>query len=349
MRRKCPFISIVTVCKDDNTNLFETLKSTDLQTYHRKEHIVICGDDCNDHILHASKEFSSISHVVIERDQGIYDAMNKGIALCSGMWTIFLNSGDTFADTNTLEKIAGSLENNNIDLFCGTAIFHDFISGEDSLEYPGGIENITKGKMPCFHQSTFCRTTLLKNEKFSLKYKISSDYEFFYRMYLEGKHFEFSDIPISRFRKFGLSFLDGILACAENLEILRSQKANLINEIDFMEYFDPYCGSINRRLNLVKKLNVLLHNLRIIIEKKNKILIYGYGELGQAIEKLIPSHKLVGVIDNSITKRFKNHYPLSEIFNIDFDLIVISTLGRDKKAELTLHDIHKSKIYRLVA
>ena len=95
-------VSIIVVSLNTKDDFIETIKSINNQTYKNFEIIVIDGksnDGTEDEINQMRDSFSKI---IIEKDNGIYDAMNKGIALVKGEWTVFLNSGDTFFEKLSL-------------------------------------------------------------------------------------------------------------------------------------------------------------------------------------------------------------------------------------------------------
>lgn len=99
-----PRISVITVCLNAAPSMKITLESVISQKYTNKEIIIIDGASV-DGTLDVVKLYSShIDRIVSEKDRGIYDAMNKGVALATGDYCIFMNAGDTFADCDTLAK-----------------------------------------------------------------------------------------------------------------------------------------------------------------------------------------------------------------------------------------------------
>jgi len=95
-------LSIITVVKNDATALQNTLDSIQLQNYKDFEHIIIDGKS-NDNTINVLKEFSAYPiQTISEQDNGVYDAMNKGLVLAKSQWLLFLNAGDLFVDQNAL-------------------------------------------------------------------------------------------------------------------------------------------------------------------------------------------------------------------------------------------------------
>ena len=97
---------------------------------------------------------------MIERDNGIYDAMNKGIKKAKNEWTLFLNSGDIFKDNYVLKKIDKHINKKDNILFGNTIINNRGLFYNKSGKF---FNNLTL-QMPFCHQSVFTRTELLKKK-----------------------------------------------------------------------------------------------------------------------------------------------------------------------------------------
>ena len=100
-----PYFTIITVCYNSEKTIKHTLKSVASQTFKSYEHIIIDGQssDKTMDIIHGHLQGQLM--VLSEPDDGIYDAMNKGIALSKGKIIVLLNSDDTFVDANVLETL----------------------------------------------------------------------------------------------------------------------------------------------------------------------------------------------------------------------------------------------------
>lgn len=102
---KRPLISVVTVCFNSAKTLSRTLESVYMQDMTDFEYILIDGNS-SDHTLDIAKSSGfSFSHIVSEPDSGIYDAMNKGIRLASGIFILFLNSDDYLLDSSVFTRV----------------------------------------------------------------------------------------------------------------------------------------------------------------------------------------------------------------------------------------------------
>ena len=96
-------VSVITVVFNDVAHIRETIESYLSQTWEDKEYIVIDGGS-TDGTLDVIKEYAdNINYWISEKDNGMYDAMNKGILHSTGDWINILNSGDTFASPTAIE------------------------------------------------------------------------------------------------------------------------------------------------------------------------------------------------------------------------------------------------------
>ena len=97
-----PLVTIITVVFNGEQLIEETVLSVLNQSYNNVEYIVIDGGSDDGTLKILSKYNDKIDYWLSEPDNGIYDAMNKGIALASGEWINFMNCGDRFASTDVL-------------------------------------------------------------------------------------------------------------------------------------------------------------------------------------------------------------------------------------------------------
>ena len=196
-----PNLSVITVVCNESEGLNSTLNSTSGQDYMDKEIIVIDGGSGSGTIDIIRNFSDRISYWVSEPDQGIYHAMNKGIAKASGEWVIFMNAGDTFHHERVLSEIFSSCQA-NAEIIYGDAVF-DYDRFK-VLSKAGSLDDLWKG-MICCHQSMFFRTSLIRSSGFSLAYAIGSDYEMVCRLHSAGKIFRKVSLPVCNWQVGGLS------------------------------------------------------------------------------------------------------------------------------------------------
>ena len=118
MNKKTPKLSIITVCYNNKNGLQKTMESVACQTFTDYEYIIIDGGSTDGTVELIKNEECKMKNLrwVSEKDNGIYDAMNKGIKMANGEYCYFLNSDDYIAAPNTLEKIFKKV---NSDCHCG--------------------------------------------------------------------------------------------------------------------------------------------------------------------------------------------------------------------------------------
>lgn len=100
-----PTISIITVCYNAGSIIERTILSVISQDFTDYEYIIIDGGSSDDTLKIIDKYKNKISLIISEKDNGIYDAMNKGIKLAHGKWLNFMNAGDIFSNKNVLKDV----------------------------------------------------------------------------------------------------------------------------------------------------------------------------------------------------------------------------------------------------
>lgn len=146
-----PLFSIVTITKDNPEGFARTGASVEGQTNKDHEWIVIDGNK--------------------EPDTGIYNAMNKGLSRAQGTYVIFLNGGDTFSTSDTLDMVAHQIQIRSADFLYGDVI--------EGLHYKKAksCKKFSRG-MITSHQSMFYKLKKLNGLQFNEERKIAGDYEF---------------------------------------------------------------------------------------------------------------------------------------------------------------------------
>lgn len=172
-----PLVTVVSVVFNGERFLERTIQSVINQTLINVEYIIIDGGSTDGTIEIINKYDNFIDHWISEKDNGIYDAMNKGIDASTGEWISFLNAGDVFYIPETLSNVF----NLNVDeaeiIFGNVQIkYPDF----SILERAGSPAKLWSG-MQFSHQSMLIRTKFHKSHKFNPNNRIAADLEFCYR------------------------------------------------------------------------------------------------------------------------------------------------------------------------
>ena len=212
--------SLIIVSLNTKIGFIKTLESIKSQSLKDFEIIVVDGESNDGTELEIKKSENLITKKIIAKDNGIYDAMNKGLSLINSELTLFMNCGDIFYNKNVLQNIQKFYNNN-----------YDIIFGDTLIDYDS-FQVFSKGRqfdnntilMPFSHQSVFVKSTLLKKNKFDLRYKLASDFDLFLNFYLKKiKFFKYSGI-ISRVEAYGQSDRYRQKVFSENIRIFAEKK-----------------------------------------------------------------------------------------------------------------------------
>lgn len=196
-----PMVSVVTVVFNGKEVIERTLKSVFSQDYANIEYIVIDGGS-TDGTLDILRPYQSrLAYFCSEPDRGIYDAMNKGIAVASGAWINFMNAGDEYWSFETVSNCVAQMHGDESILYGDVEIqYPDF----SRIERVGNPNKLWQGMQFC-HQSTFISLPYHKTNPFNTANKIAADLEFFHVAHLNGKKFKNLDQIISRVITGGVS------------------------------------------------------------------------------------------------------------------------------------------------
>jgi len=181
-----PFFTIVSVTWKDAWSLTKSMRSLFRQSCKDYEYIVIDGasDDGTAGLIRFWQANSLVSSAVIERDEGVYDAMNKGIRLARGKYVCFLNAGDTFADDSVLERIRSLLEAAPVPL--DGVLGWGELSGQIWSSWIAS-PSFRLSSLGFCHQALYVRADVLRQHPFdSRKFKTDSDTLQLARMYASG-------------------------------------------------------------------------------------------------------------------------------------------------------------------
>ena len=184
-------ISIITVCLNSASTIGDALESVGKQTFREIEHIVVDGVSTDGTQKIVSDFTPNLARLISEPDRGLYDAMNKGMAVATGDIIGYLNSDDVFADSDVLQKVARVFADENVDACYGDLVY---VRQDDmsrvvrywrSRPYSPGL--VERGWMPA-HPTFFLRQSILqKLGGFDIRYRYQSDYELMVRLFLKER------------------------------------------------------------------------------------------------------------------------------------------------------------------
>ena len=226
-------ISIITVCYNSAKTIGDALRSVREQTYGEIEHIVVDGGSKDNTLEVVAAEGRHVARLVSERDNGIYDAMNKGIQLATGDVVAFLNADDFYKDAGVLARVARVMRAERLDALYGDVEF--FRPGQqDSVarRYNSGrftADRLGWGWMPA-HPALFVRRTLFdRYGAFRTDYRIAGDFEFVARVFkhVDLRHRHLPEVLV-RMQMGGISTSGWRATLQLNREMMRACRANAI-------------------------------------------------------------------------------------------------------------------------
>ena len=223
-----PNVSIITVCRDPGREIVKTIESVLAQDYSDFEYIIQDGGS-SDGTLDIIEKYRPLFNkngislsLVSEKDNGIYDGMNRAVARSLGTWINFMNAGDCFYSKTVLSQIFNKSNYPNAAILYGDAVeceygrYYMFRKAFDKIEE----------RMPFSHQSAFINRELMSRYPYKTDYKIGADYDFLLSMYKKGFFFRDTGVITCIISKNGISSLKLYDTYMETLKIRNSHGIN---------------------------------------------------------------------------------------------------------------------------
>jgi glycosyltransferase involved in cell wall biosynthesis len=196
-------ISIITVVFNGANFIEDTILSIINQTYKNIEYIIIDGGSTDGTVDIIKKYEDKITFWISEKDNGIYDAMNKGTLKAKGEWLNYMNAGDRFYKNTTIEEVSKELnEANDAAVIYGDTemIFHEHDRYIRHAKKDGH-----KYHHRFVHQSSFIRRSIAVKYPYDINFKIAADADFFTKLYSNGYVLQKIDNVICSFDANGVS------------------------------------------------------------------------------------------------------------------------------------------------
>tara|TARA_B100001057_G_scaffold497906_1_gene603365 strand:- start:4396 stop:5223 length:828 start_codon:yes stop_codon:yes gene_type:complete len=242
-----PILSVITVVRNCVDVIENTILSVINQSYSNIEYIIIDGSS-SDGTKDIIKNYDDkIDLFISETDNGIYDAMNKGISNANGKYVNFMNAGDVFFNNNICQLFADQILKKEFDVYYGDVIARNNKNNLEMLVKAKNINKIYSGMIFC-HQSTFIKLSNLKETPFDLKYSIVADYNQILSLFLKKKTFCYVHNTMAKVLIGGVSY---------------SNPNTIIQQIKVVHSHKPYSIYI---LNLI--LPLFSSTIRVLIGTK---------------------------------------------------------------------------------
>ncbi len=211
-------LSIITVVKNSESSIEKTIRSVIEQNYKNLEYIIIDGKSSDGTLELIKKYKDKVSLIISEKDEGIWDAMNKGIELAKGDIIGFLNSDDIYYP-DALNIVNEYFEKNNIDFLFGSVKKYKILHGFNPMLIKWSFGFYTSHSVGFFIKTKKHKEVGFYNPKF-----LSADLDFFYNMIvnfkLKGTSTKKNEV-IGEFSKGGFSSRINYLTHLKDLNDIR--------------------------------------------------------------------------------------------------------------------------------
>lgn len=202
-------LSVITVCYNAQESIEKTMKSVLSQSYKNTEYLIIDGkstDRTLEIVQEYQKKYDNI-RLISEKDNGIYNAMNKGASFAQGDYIYYLNCGDLFFNEKTLEQVMYTIDKNKPDILYGD-IDVDYGDYRKRIHYAKNKQMkalwIALGITVC-HQAVFSKTSLVQENRFDETFKLWADQEWMMRLLGKRAVPETIEMPVCVYDGFGES------------------------------------------------------------------------------------------------------------------------------------------------
>lgn len=225
-------ITLITVTYNASKTIERTLLSVEQQTYTDVQHIIMDGSskDNTIDIANAYKERATkkgIEVVIVsEPDKGLYDAMNKAMALAEGDYVCFLNAGDKLHNSSTLQLVADKANSDKVGVIYGKTDIVDDNGTKVRSRRLAPPEHLTwksfKSGMLVCHQSFYINRDMM--QKYDLRYRFSADFDWCIRCMKSGYELDFANVyinePLSDYLSEGMTTANHKASLVERFKIM---------------------------------------------------------------------------------------------------------------------------------
>ena len=319
-------ISVITVSLNSIKTIEHTIRSVICQDYPMTEYIIVDGGSSDGTVDIIKKYDDSISYWISETDNGIYEAMNKGIRVATGDYVLFLNSDDYFIDSGVLSRISEYLLNEK-EIVIGRVFY------KGKLSEP--VDN-NSDKSPFYeifypHQATFVpRIFYDMIGNFDESYKIAADFEWFCRAVYNGISIKWVDEAVSVFSLGGLS---STFQCVIDAYNISEKYMRLVGDTKIADmtqktvekaktyFFNVMCTD---EIYYEKFEKILDH---LGLKENDRVQIWGAGFWGEIIKNLLLRYNIMidCIFDSDSSKTLLDGIPICLFDKNRAKKVIIST------------------------
>lgn len=287
-------VSIITVSYNSVNTIEKTIQSVLKQSYQNIEYIVIDGLSTDGTQQVIEKYIDKIAYYISEKDDGLYDAMNKGIYISTGEIIGIINSDDWYAE-NVIEDIVDYFLQSEADLIYGN-IINALQDKEVQQNWKIPLDHMWY-EMAVPHPSVFVKKKIYEQMGvFNVVYKFAADYELLLRFYSKKVKFGYLDKVIAYFRSGGVSETRRKESIDEVYNIVVSYADKSPNRSDTIQKISKWCEWAYF-IEEAKKDNNLIYRLLCMYfqEKIEEVAVFGTGYWGEYCYKKL-THKGINIL-----------------------------------------------------
>lgn len=289
-------VSIITITYNNLDGLKRTRESVISQTYEDYEWIVIDGGSTDGTREFLQEHAEEMSYWCSEKDEGVYNAQNKGTSQASGDYCIYMNAGDSFYDKDVLKNVFSEVHEEDILYGDWAQVFPNgkkkYIEPGNSVDYAFFfVDNIC-------HQAMFIKTSLLKESPYDETYRLYADWAKWTEFAYKGKTFKYIHQRICYFMMDGMS--------AENEENNEKERKRVIEEF--------YPGSLKSMMLKWKEFTII----------QNQLL--GLGQVEYQQNPANSQQIMMAIVDKMEKLKRKNEKHLKQVRYLIYTNVVFAIL-----------------------
>ncbi|NQU32397.1 MAG: glycosyltransferase [Bacteroidetes bacterium] len=228
-------VSIITIVLNGKQYIEETILSVVNQKIVNLEYIIIDGGS-TDGTLEIIEKYKSYTHKVITgKDGGIYQAINKGLALCTHSIVGIIHCGDHYTP-NAISRVLKVVNKSDADVLYGDLEIREEYENSYILREEKSNHNLLKNHMSIFHPAAFVKLSVYRTiGGYNCDYKIASDYDLFLNMFINGYKFQYVPFCLASFRPGGISGQNFSLLLKETY-LIKKNRIGVISAIFYLIY-----------------------------------------------------------------------------------------------------------------
>ncbi|KAA9332269.1 glycosyltransferase [Hymenobacter busanensis] len=266
-------ISVITINYNRSAELETTIQSVVSQASRDFEYIIIDGHSTDGSVETIKSCESNIDFWISEQDNGIYDAMNKGIAKAQGEYLVFLNSGDRFANAEVLGILHKATQDQpSIDVFYGDMLVErPGVAGQSYYSHPNKLSLFFFQEDTVNHQAAMVKASLFREfGRYPEQYQLAADFWLFLRAFVAEKQFYHIPKALVVYDFAGVSAQDGFKKYKE--EQRHIWKDIVLAPAHQDKYLSEVADLLEKKRHLVDVTNYKLVRLALRIDKALKRL-----------------------------------------------------------------------------